>query len=308
MKKSKIRPYVLPFAIVVGIFFHEYMHLLQFLIPYVIFTILLLNYAAVDFKHLKMTAMEWIFIAFQAVLSIGGYFVAKLCGATEIVAQGIMAGVLTPVAAAAVVVATMLGADRERMVTFTIACNLMVTLVAPVYFSFIGIQQTLPFFESFFIIIKKIFPVIALPLLVALALRKYAPKAGGFLSRHKGASFYLWAFAMTVTLGQTIDFMFLHGRENLDSILVIAAISVFMCVVQFGFGKWVGTRCGDRAAGGQMLGQKNSALGIWMANFYLVPLASVYPALYCIWQNLFNSWQLWREDHRKRNVPGVSGN
>ena len=50
-------------------------------------------------------------------------------------------------------------------------------------------------------------------------------------------------------------------------------------------------------AGGQLLGQKNSAMGIWIANTYLLPLASVFPALYSIWQNLFNSWQMWRKDH-----------
>ena len=65
----------------------------------------------------------------------------------------------------------------------------------------------------------------------------------------------------------------------------------------------MGGRYGDRMAGGQLLGQKNSAMGIWIANTYLLPLASVFPALYSIWQNVFNSWQLWRKDHKKAIVP-----
>ena len=60
------------------------------------------------------------------------------------------------------------------------------------------------------------------------------------------------------------------------------------------------SKYGDRMAGGQLLGQKNSAMGIWLANMYLNPLAAVFPALYSVWQNLFNSWQLWMHDRKQR--------
>ena len=49
-----------------------------------------------------------------------------------------------------------------------------------------------------------------------------------------------------------------------------------------------------------MLGQKNSALGIWMANIYLNPLASVSIALYSIWQNLFNSLQMYLHEKKEK--------
>ena len=97
--------------------------------------------------------------------------------------------------------------------------------------------------------------------------------------------------------------MFLQGRKEMNNILIMGAASVVYCAIQFAVGKWMGGRYGDRMAGGQLLGQKNSAMGIWIANTYLLPLASVFPALYSIWQNVFNSWQLWRKDHKKANVP-----
>ena len=79
----------------------------------------------------------------------------------------------------------------------------------------------------------------------------------------------------------------------------IIGIAAMVCAVHFGLGKWIGSRHGDRVAGGQLLGQKNTAVGIWMANTYLNPLASVFLAFYSIWQNLFNSWQLWRHDRKE---------
>ncbi len=291
----KLRPFVLPFAILAGLLFHSQLVQVRELTPYLIFTILLLNYVAVDMKKLRLTMLDFWIMLFQIVVSLGSYYLAKALGASEFVAQGILGGVLCPVAASSVVIATMLGANRETVTTYTIVGNLMVAIVAPIYFSFIGKLQDLPLLQSMWLIFRRIAPTIALPFFVALFLQRIAPKANAFLCRYKGVSFYLWAAALTITLGQTIDFMFLNGREELPGILILGGASIFFCIVQFAVGKWLGGKYGDRVAGGQLLGQKNSAMGIWIANTYLLPLASVFPALYSIWQNLFNSWQLWKK-------------
>ncbi len=292
----KLRAYVLPFAIVMGLLFHHQLVFLRGVTPYLIFTILLLNNVAVDMKKLKVTGLDLWVMLFQIVVSLGSYYLAKALGASELVAQGILGGVLCPVAASSVIIATILGANRETVTTYTIVGNLMVAIVAPIYFSFIGTMQDLPVLQSMWLIFRRIAPTIALPFFVALFLQRCAPKVNDFLCRYKGLSFYLWAAALTITLGQTIDFMFLNGAEEKGSILIMGAASIVFCIVQFAFGKWIGGKYGDRIAGGQILGQKNSAMGIWLANTYLLPLASVFPALYSIWQNLFNSWQMWRKE------------
>lgn len=294
----RFRSYVLPFAILVGLLFHHYLVYARNVTPWLIFTILLLNDVAVDMKKLKVTWLDIWLMLFQIVVSLGSYYLFKVLGASEIVAQGVLVGVLCPVAAASVVIATMLGANRETVTTYTIVGNLMVAIVAPIYFSFIGTLRELPFLDSVWLIFRRVAPIIALPFFVALALQRFAPRANAFLCRYKGISFYLWACALTITLGQTIDFMFLQGKDHLGSILVMGGASILYCAIQFAVGKWIGGKYGDRMAGGQLLGQKNSALGIWIANTYLLPLASVFPALYSIWQNLFNSWQLWKKDAR----------
>ena len=235
---------------------------------------------------------------FQVVVSLGSYFLFKAFGASELVAQGVLAGVLCPVAASSVVIATILGANRETVTTYTIVGNLMVAIVAPVYFSFIGTLQELPFLDSVWLIFRRIAPTIALPFFTALFLQRALPGVNAFLCRYKGLSFYLWAAALTITLGQTIDFLFLEGKHEVSNILIMGVASIFYCILQFAVGKWLGGRYGDRIAGGQILGQKNSAMGIWIANTYLLPLASVFIALYSIWQNLFNSWQMWRKEHK----------
>ena len=101
------------------------------------------------------------------------------------------------------------------------------------------------------------------------------------------------ACALFINLGQTIDFIFLNGEGHWYIIGWLGFSALLFCVIQFGFGKWLGHRYGDTIAGGQLLGQKNSSMGIWMATTFLNPLSSVFSAFYSVFQNVFNSWQLW---------------
>jgi len=294
-----IRTFVLPIAIILGLLFHKECHYLKVIVPTLIFTILLLNFVAVDVKKLRINMMSVWLMLFQVGVSVGTYFLLSALNVNEIVAEGILAGVICPVAASVVVIACMLGADRETVTSYTIVDNIMLAFVIPICFSFIGTHQDIPFIKSFLLILSKVGTTIGLPFVVALLLQLVLPKVNTFLNKYSGASFYIWAVALCITLGQTIDFIFIHGKGNGSSILALGVASIIFCIIQFGFGKWIGHKYGDTMAGGQLMGQKNTAMGIWIANTYLNPLASVYLALYSIWQNLFNSWQLWRHDKSK---------
>ena len=297
---NKIRQYVLPIAIVLGLLLHEYCAAFNVVVPYIIFTILLLTFCAVDIRQLRFKPLFIWIILFQVVVSVGCYSLLRGLNVNEIVAEGILIGVLCPVAASVAVVSTMLGADRNTVTSYTVIGNLVISIVAPIYFSFIGVNQDMPFWASFLQILRRVGTVIGLPFFVALALQVAWPKANTVVARFKGLAFYLWAVALFLTLGQTIDFIFLHGKGNWNSIIWLGVSALLFCVIQFGLGKWIGHKYGDTIAGGQLLGQKNSAMGIWMANHYLHPLASVYLAFYSVFQNLFNSWQIWYFGRHKK--------
>ena len=274
---QKIKSYVLPIAIVLGLLLHDYCAAFSVVVPYIIFTILLLTFTAVDITKLRFKPLFIWIILFQVGVSLGGYALLRLLNVNEIIAEGVLIGVLCPVAASVAVVSTMLGA-----------------------FSFIGVNQDIPFLESFLHILRRIATVIGLPFVVALALQLCWPKANKALSRYKGLAFYFWAVALFLTLGQTIHFIFLNGKGNWGSIIWLGISALLFCIIQFGLGKWIGHKYGDTIAGGQLLGQKNSAMGIWMANHYLHPLASVFLAFYSVFQNLFNSWQIWYYNKKKK--------
>ena len=297
---QKIRSYILPIAIVLGLLLHEYCATFSVAVPYLIFSILLLTFSAVDVRKLRFSPMFVWILLFQVVVSIGVYELMKALGSSDVLAEGVMMASLCPVAASVAVVSCMLGANRQTVTSFSIIGNLVMSIVAPAYFTLIGVQPEMTFVASFLSILKRVGVVIGLPFFVALALQLWLPKVNGFLSRYKGLSFYLWSIALLFTIGQTIDFIFLHGKGNWSVIIWLAVASLLFCALQFALGKWIGRKYGDVIAGGQLLGQKNTAMGIWMANHYLHPLASVSMAFYAIFQNLFNSWQIWYYGKKKK--------
>ena len=199
------RSLVLPIAIVFGLLYHTWCSTMVVVVPYLIFTILLLNFTAVNIKQLRllrMTGMNISLLLFQILVSLGGYFLAKALGGNEIIAQGVLIAIICPVAASSVVISCILGANRETVTAHVILGNLMVAIVAPIFFSFIGVQQQMPFLDSFWLILKKVSPILALPFFIALALQMWLPAVNGAIARYKSWSFYFWALALAITLGQ----------------------------------------------------------------------------------------------------------
>ena len=294
---QRLRPYVLPIAIALGLLLHRWCAAGSFLVPYLIFCILTLSFSAVDLRRLKVTMLDVWLILFQVVVSTGCYLLVKLLSGNDIIAEGVLVGVLCPVASSVAVISCLLGANRATVTTYTIVGNLMVAVVAPIVFTLIGHHPEMGLWKGFLLMLGKIGSTLALPFFLVLALQTWLPKANAFIARYNILGFYLWASALLLTLGQTIDFIFMHGSGNWHTIAWLGGLSLFFCIVQFATGRMIGRRYGNRIGGGQLLGQKNSAMGIWMANTFLSPLAAVFLAFYSVYQNIFNAWQMAHAKH-----------
>lgn len=108
----------------------------------------------------------------------------------------------------------------------------------------------------------------------------------------------IWLFicgvCVAIVTGQTVKSLMTSDVPG--SVQILIALAGFItCALQFYLGKRIGTIYKDRISAGQALGQKNTVLAIWMAYTYLDPVSSVGPGSYVLWQNIFNSWQLWKK-------------
>lgn len=296
---QRYKSLVLPVALVLGYFLRQMCSVLSVMVPYVIFGILILTFSGVRLASLRPTKLDLWIALFQTVVSIGVFWLVMAVSSDEIIAQGGMMCVLCPVASSVTVVASMLGASPVRTTTYTIVGNLLVVVVAPAYITLISDIDGVSIGTSFGLILCKVALVIALPFFIMLFMQRYLPKLNARLAVYKQMSFYLWAFALFVTIGQTADFVVMRWQGNGDKVLWLGIVSFVICFTQFPVGRFIGRRYGDYVAGGQLLAQKNTAMGIWMINTFLNPIASVGMASYSIWQNIFNSWQIYSHSKKR---------
>lgn len=295
---QRFRSWILPIAIVLGLFFHEYIVVLQPALPYLIFLMLFISFNSLDVRMMRFTMFDFWLLLFQLVVSTAVYFVIRPFD--EVIAQGAFVTVLAPTASAAIAVSLILGANISMMSTYLIACNLMVAVVAPLSFTLIGANPDISFWSSFVTILGKVFPLLIAPFLLAVLIRWLFPKANQYINRHKNLSFYIWSVSLTVVIARAISLVMTQFYERRTMFLWMVVVSIFLCFLQFFVGHRIGKRYGDYVAGGQSLGQKNTVLAIWMAQSYLNPLCSVVPTLYVIWQNLYNSFQMIQKDRKKQ--------
>jgi len=289
---QKLKGYMMPVAMTLGIILHSYVGELSFLIPYLIFIMLLLTYVKLSFSEIRFSKMHLWLIVIQVLGSLGIFFGLSFINLT--VAQGVMICVLAPTATSAPVIAGMLKGNVASLTAYSLISNFTVAIMAPLFFSYIGYNE-LPFITSVFQISKKIVVLLVLPFIIALLLNKVAPKTSRYLQTKSGLSFYLWSIALTVVTGRTVQFIIDQGKAQIGVEIAIGMLAFVVCGAQFWLGRRIGRKYDDTVAGGQGLGQKNTVLAIWMAQMYLNPISSVGPGSYVLWQNIINSWQVWRK-------------
>lgn len=276
--------------------------LITLLTPALIFTQLLLTFCKVEMHELKPKGWHIWLLLFQlfATLSVAGILLAwPMQENSKSVWEGAMVCLVCPTATAAAVITAKLGGSASSLTTYTLLSNFMAAVVVPLIFPLVEPHDGLSFFVSFGRILSKVFPLLLVPFFLACFLRAYLPRVHRFLTGFQDAAFYLWAVALAIVSGQTVRSL-AQSLAPLSVELCIALAGLVTCCIQFYIGKRLGGYVGDRISAGQALGQKNTVLAIWMAYTYLNPLSSVGPGSYVLWQNIINSYQLWKK--RKKEL------
>lgn len=283
----------MPVSMVLGAVFYPWMRYLEWISPYLIFVMLCIPYCRLKFRDLKVGKEHFELLAIQMFMAAAVYFALLPLGDT--VAGGTMLCVFIPTATAAPVITSLLGGRLKFVASYQLVCNIFVALVGPLVLAAVGTHPELTFFESAWLICRKVFPLLLCPMAVAFLLKKLAPKAHHVIANHQALSFYIWAFSLFIVVGNCVSFAIKnYSAENVVPMLLLALGALVVCLVQFEAGRWLGGKFGDKVSAGQSFGQKNTVLGVWLALTYLDPLSSIGMAAYIIWQNLFNSWQLMR--------------
>lgn len=298
--------WTLPLAIVIGTTGFPVLGYFSFLLPYLIFAMLLLTFCRIPLSEIRFNAMHVWLLAFQLGGSILTYVIVSPFN--TLLAEAAMVLVIAPTGTAAAVITRKLGGSAASLTSFAILSNLATAVAAPLLFPLVHpAEGNIGFWAAFFIIIQKVFPLLILPFFLAMFLRRFTPVLNEKLGNLQEWAFYMWGITLMIAVAKTVNSL-IHDPDGGMTAVWLGITALIVCCLQFFSGKLLGDFFQDRITGGQALGQKNAVLSLWMADTYLTPITSVAASTYLVSQNLFNSWQLWmtrKKEEKTTNTASV---
>lgn len=297
-------------------------------LPWLIFFMLFFTFCKVNPLDLRLHKWHWVVLAAQMLSSFASYAVLLHWTGDKILAQGILMCFIMPTATAAPIIAGKMGGSIQNLTTFTLLSNFATAIIVPATFPLINPTANMTFWPAFLLILSRIAPLLLGPFFSAWLLRlayKWKTRKEFVLPvKIAVVPFYLWVASIVVLSAVVTETTISNFKFQISNILILLVLSFFVCLLQFGLGKFIGYKLPAASKGtdyqdvlinpaaapktmegvssitaGQAFGQKNTSLGVWMANTYLDPLASLGAAAYIIWQNIFNSAQLFIAAHKK---------
>lgn len=326
--KSAFDSHILWLSMLIGAFGYKWFLPLKPILPWLIFFMLFFTFCKVDPKDLRLHKWHWMVLMLQIFFSLATYYLLMYFTGDEILAQGLLMCFIMPTATAAPIIAGKLGGSIQNLTTFTLLSNFATAIIVPTLFPIIYPASDMTFWPAFLLILSRVAPLLLGPFFAAWLLRlgyQWKTKQTFVLPTKLAViPFYLWVASIIVLTSVVTETTITNYQLQITNIFILIIASFFACLLQFGLGKLIGyympapskgrdyqdvlinpaaapkTMAGvSSITAGQAFGQKNTSLGVWMAQTYLHPLAALGAAAYIIWQNLFNSVQLFAAAHKK---------
>ncbi|MBR5464452.1 MAG: transporter [Alistipes sp.] len=268
--------------------------------PTLLFFMLFLSFCKIRLSDLKFKRWFWWPLLIQITLFafFAGLLVLLPDHPSRILVECAMLCFLCPTAAAAVVFSVKLGGNAASVTTYILLINFVVAILAPLVLPLVHPVEGVSFLPAFWMISSRIFPVLILPLFAAVALKKVWPKLHAICASSKDAAFYLWVCTLTSAIVVTTKSL-VHDTSPVIYQVLIALIALLTCVVQFWIGRKIGVRYGEQVVGGQALGQKNNVFIIWLGYTFLSPITALSGGFFAIWQNVVNSYLLYKKERNE---------
>lgn len=324
--------YALIIAMVMGALGYKWLTHLNWLTSPLIFLMLFFTFCKINPLDLRLRIWHWLVLAAQLVLTAILFFVFFALSPNTPIAQSLILCILMPTATAAPIIAGKLGGSIQNLTTFSLLSNFATAIIVPALFPIINPSVDIAFLPAMWQILCRVAPLLLGPFIAAWLLRlgyDYYYRRHGMDQRFQligiwaSMPFYLWIVLLIVLMAR-ITHTLISQEYSWTTIVILCIGSLVACLLQFALGRWIGyhfpanshgidyqdilinpkaanytIQQKSRITAGQAFGQKNTALGIWLAQMYLNPLAAIGPAAYILWQNLLNSFQLWHAGKQK---------
>lgn len=203
---------------------------------------------------------------------------------------------ITPTAGGGPIIAELLESDVAFVTISVLVTSVGVAFMIPLLLpQVMVVEQSIEAIE----VLLPVFMIVFLPLLLAQSLKYFWQSGHRMLLQLKPFGFYLFLINIFIASGKASHFVQMDEETGLSTILSIAALSGLLCALNFSIGHRLGTKA-QTIETGLALGRKNNMFAIWLALTFTQPVIALGPIFYIVFQNLYNSWQMWSLEKSKK--------
>ena len=207
---------------------------------------------------------------------------------------------LAPAAAAAGAMTSLMDGDTGFATGYTIVTHGLICLVAPFLLPLLDSHSHLPFWTLSGQIALLVIRMVMLPIVLAWLVRGVMKSMGKTPHPPKKLTYLLWLSSLLFILGKSVSFVLKEGSEQVGLLIASFAVGLLACAIQFTLGSHLARRIGvEEVACRQSMGQKNTALTLWLCITFMHPLVAPGIAGYIAWQNFFLTYYMNRRNRLK---------
>ena len=294
MKSALLRPAMIVAPLVLGVLIPQAAGL-SFLVRWLLVGMLFMVCLRLDLRDFRPCAAHWRLLAANLAVGVVAFLLLRGAGFGELAEAAFFTGI-SPTATAAPVVMSFLRGRVGFVASGFVVTNVGVSLALLVLIPTVTGNFSIAFAGD---VLKNMLIVMALPFLLASAVRRLHPAASQWPVRCRMFTFSAWSLMLFIVASGAAGF--LRNNADISGLVVvgIAAFSAAICALNFVLGGLVVPKR-FRREGSQTLGQKNTMLSLYLAMTFASPLAALGPTFYVIFHNLWNAWQLFVFDRLRR--------
>lgn len=286
-------------AILLGIVF-PLAHQLTFLIRYSLMIMLFFAFLNIRFDREVLQRDHFLVLAANIGLPLLLVNLLQPLGPTPALAVFVVA--MAPTAAGAPVIAAFLRCRVDFVTTSVLLTSPTIALLLPLLLPlFIEVQVDI----SVAAILGPTAAIVFIPLLVSQGLRRALPHLAGRLNHFRGIAFYLFLANVHIASARATRFIGYESDTPWKTLLFLAVIIGLLCLLQFQLGERF-AQPSLRQESSLALGRKNTMFALWVALTFIDPVVALGPIFYILWQNAYNSWQLYEVERAERKKDAAA--
>ena len=285
--KTQSKGYALLLIMLMGALLPQFSSV-SFLIQYLLMAMLFFAFLDIEFKPQSFQkSVLWILLANVAVAFLSYMLLAQF---DIMLALAAFMTAIAPTAIAAPVIIGFIEREVEYVVVSVILTNVANAVIVPLALpSLLGAEIQISVWE----VLQPVLVVMFVPLILARLVSYLPSRAQTIIRKRKSFSFPIWLVNLFIISANASNFLRHENTDSISALIIIALVSLVICIINFGVGALLGGRSHWQEAS-QSLGQKNLSFVIWIALTFINPLVAMGPMFYILYHHLYNSWSIYQ--------------